>query len=104
MLNTMNYGQNSAMDVAQQQAVQQALVQADASTVPADRLQQYQRAEQQLVNDVAWLPIAQQVASYVQKPCVQGTTDTPYGVTPPDDWGKVFISTATPCAKTTSYQ
>ncbi len=103
-LNNMNYGQNSATDAVQQQAVQQALLLADASTVPAQRQRQYQQAEQQLVNDVAWLPIAQQVASYVQKPCVQGTTDTPYGVTPPDDWGNVFISTATPCAKTTSYQ
>ncbi len=102
--NNMNYGQNSATDAAQQQAVQQALVQADASAVPVERQRQYQRAEQQLVNDVAWLPIAQQVASYVQKPCVQGTTDTPYGVTPPNDWGKVFLSSATPCAKTTSYQ
>jgi oligopeptide transport system substrate-binding protein len=103
-LNNMNYGQNSATDAVQQQAVQQALAQADASTVPAQRQQQYQRAEQQLVNDVAWLPIAQQVASYVQKPCVQGITDTPYGVTPPDDWGKAFISTATPCANTSNYQ
>jgi oligopeptide transport system substrate-binding protein len=103
-LNTMNYGQNSASDAAQQQAVQQALIQADASTVPAQRQRQYQQAEQQLVNDVAWLPVVQQVASYVQKPCVQGTTDTPYGVTPPDDWGNVFISAATPCANTSSYQ
>jgi oligopeptide transport system substrate-binding protein len=103
-LNNMNYGQNSASDAAQQQAVQQALAQADVNAVPAQRRQQYQQAEQQLVNDVAWLPIAQQVASYVQKPCVQGATDTPYGVTPPDDWANVFLSTATPCAKTTSSQ
>ncbi len=102
--NNMNYGQNSTADAAQQQATQQSLVQADASLVPAERLQRYQQAEQQLVNDVAWLPVAQQVASYVQKPCVQGITDTPYGVTPPDDWGRVFISTATPCTNTSSYQ
>jgi oligopeptide transport system substrate-binding protein len=97
-LNTMNYGQNSSSDAAQQQGVQQTLIQADADMVPKQRQQRYQLAEQQLVNDVAWLPIAQQIASYVQKPCVQGTTDNPYGITPPDDWGNVFISTATPCA------
>jgi oligopeptide transport system substrate-binding protein len=102
-LNSVNYGQNHTSDAAQQQATQQLLEQADVNPASASRLKQYQQAEQQLVNDVAWLPMYQGTATFVRKPCVAGVIDSTFG-TPPKDWGAVYISTATPCANTSSYQ
>lgn len=102
--NNMNYGQNSSPDASTQQATQQLLEQADVNPDNASRLQQYYKAEQQLVNDVAWLPIDQVTASFVRKPCLQGVIDNAVGVTPPDDWALVYKSTATPCADTSSFQ
>jgi oligopeptide transport system substrate-binding protein len=102
--NNMNYGQNHALDASQQQAVQKQLNQADSNFNAKSRLQQYMLAEQQLVNDVAWLPIYQQMLTYVEKPCVVGMTDNAFTVMPPDDWSKVYISTDTPCADTSKYK
>jgi oligopeptide transport system substrate-binding protein len=102
--NNTNYGQNSTSDAAQQQAVQQKLEAADAMPPGDARLQQYMNAEQQLVNDVAWLPMEQVTVTLLQKPCVTGVVYNPQLLTPPNDWGAVYISTATPCANTSSYQ
>ncbi len=102
--NNMNYGQNNSSDAAQQQATQQMLEQADVNPDQTARLKQYMTAEQQLVNDVAWLPVYQVAASVVRMPCVTGVVDNPQELTPPDDWGSIYISTATPCADTSSYQ
>ena len=62
------------------------------------RLQQYNQAEQQVVNDVAWMPIEQVRVPNLLKPCVKGVVFNASGVTPPDDWGSVYISTDTPCS------
>jgi oligopeptide transport system substrate-binding protein len=102
--NNMNYGQNSTSDAAQQQAVQQSLEAADSMPPGDTRLQQYMNAEQQLVNDVAWLPMEQVTINLLAKPCVSGVIYNAQGLTPPNDWGAVYISTATPCADTSSYQ
>jgi len=102
--NNSNYGQNNTSDAAQQQAVQQALEAADVTPAGDARLQAYYQAEQQMVNDVAWLPMFQVTASFVQKPCIVGLSLNPSGLTPPDDWGAIYKSTATPCANTSSYQ
>ena len=102
--NNMNYGQNRATDAVQQQGVQQLLSQADSNMDAAQRLQQYMQAEQQLVNDVAWLPIYQQTNNYVLKPCVVGATGNAFDVTPPDDWSKIYISTDAACADTSGYK
>lgn len=102
--NNMNYGQNHSSNASIQQATQALLRQADTTPNEAERLQQYMKAEQQLVDDVAWLPLYQITASFVRKPCVQGIVDNPEGLTPPDDWANVFISTATPCTDTAAYQ
>jgi oligopeptide transport system substrate-binding protein len=102
--NDSNYGQNNSSDAAQQQATQQLLAQADANSNPTERMQQYNQAEQQLVNDVAWLPTYQQSILYVQKPCVAGWVDNALDLVPSDDWGNMYISTATPCADTSAYQ
>ena len=102
--NTWNYGQNNTSDAAQQQAVQQQLEAADAMPPGDARLQQYMNAEQQLVNDVAWLPMEQVNAAILRKPCLTGLVDNAQGLVPPNDWGNIYISTATPCADTSSFQ
>jgi oligopeptide transport system substrate-binding protein len=102
--NNINYGQNNSSDVAQQQAVQQQLEAADVNPDPNTRLQQYMQSEQQLVNDVAWLPMEQVPTDFLRKPCVTGFTDIPNGQGSPNDWGRIYISTATPCADTSSFQ
>ncbi|HZO73580.1 MAG TPA: peptide ABC transporter substrate-binding protein [Ktedonobacteraceae bacterium] len=102
--NNSNFGQNNSADAAQQAATQDLMKQADVNPNQASRLQQYNQAEQQLVNDVAWMPIYQVNATVVRKPCVAGVVDNAQQLTPPDDWGSIFISTQTPCADTSSFQ
>jgi oligopeptide transport system substrate-binding protein len=102
--NNMSYGQNNTSDAAQQQQVQQMLEAADAMPPGDARLAVYMKVEQQLVNDVAWLPMEQFNAVFVRMPCLAGVVDNPQKLTPPNDWGAIYISTATPCANTSSYQ
>jgi peptide/nickel transport system substrate-binding protein/oligopeptide transport system substrate-binding protein len=99
----MNYGQNHAANASVQQATQALLRQADVNSQETERLQQYMKAEQQLIDDVAWLPLYQVTASFVRKPCVQGMVDNAEGLTPPDDWANIFISTDTACANSATY-
>jgi oligopeptide transport system substrate-binding protein len=102
--NSMNYGQNSSADAAQQQATQDLLAKADAESDPVLRMKEYNQAEQQLVNDVAWMPTFQQTSPYVLKPCVANFNINVFDIVPPDDWANTYISTATPCADTNSYK
>ena len=89
--NNMNYGQNTSSDVAQQQNVQQQLEAADQNTNAAARVQAYQQAEQQLVNDVAWLPMDQETLAFLRKPTVIGVVDNADGIIPPNDWANIYI-------------
>ncbi len=102
--NQLNYGQNNSSDAAQQQAVQKQLEAADVMPPGDARLQAYMTAEQQLANDVAWLPMEQVTVNLLRKPCVAGVVDNPQGIAPPNDWAAVSITTATPCADTSSFQ
>ncbi len=102
--NGLNYGQNKTPFAAEQQANQQLMVQADANSDQTSRLQQYNQAEQNLVNDVAWIPRFQVTNDVVRKPCVVGITDNAQDFIPQDDWGGIYISTATPCADVTPYK
>jgi len=90
--NTMNYGQNNTSDAAQQQLVQQELEAADVNPDQHARLQTYMQAEQQLVNDVAWLPIDQEETNLVLKPYVKGLRFNAMGLIAPDDWSAVYIA------------
>jgi len=90
--NTMNYGQNSTAEAAQQQQVQQQLEAADVNPDQYGRLRAYNQAEQLLVNDVAWLPVNQVTRSQVVKPYGEGLVFNSSGFTPPDDWGAVYIA------------
>ncbi len=99
--NGMNYGQNNSPDAAQQQALQVRMEQADVLQDQNQRFKEYQDIEQQLVNDVAWLPIEQQLVGSLHKPCLQGFPDTPTGLIPPDDWANIYISKDQPCVDRT---
>ena len=102
--NTDNYGQNNSGDATTQQQMQGLMEQADQNLNPTSRLQQYNQAEQQLVKDVAWLPIDQRQLPHVYKSCLAGFVDNPQDVEPPDDWGSIYMTTATPCANVSQYQ
>jgi oligopeptide transport system substrate-binding protein len=88
--NNMNYGQNSGSTASQQQAVQQLLTAADSSMNANTRLQDYQQAEQQLVNDVAWLPIEQVTTTFLRTPNIVGIVDNAQEIIPPDDWAHIY--------------
>ncbi len=90
--NNMNYGQNGSSDASAQQTTQQLLENADANFQQQPRLRAYQQAEQQLVNDVAWLPVDQITRVYLLKPYVVGLTENAQGFIPPDDWANVYIT------------
>ena len=89
--NNMNYGQNTSSDAAQQQRTQQQLETADAITQQSSRFSSYAHAEQQLVNDVAWLPLAQVTSVFLRSPSIVGMVDNAQGVIPPNDWAKIYV-------------
>lgn len=91
VFNNMNYGQNTSSDVAKQQLTQRQLVSADTNFQTSARLQSYQQAEQQLVNDVAWLPVEQETSVFLRKPYVVGIVDNGMGIIPPDDWTGIYM-------------
>jgi oligopeptide transport system substrate-binding protein len=91
--NQINYGQNHSTDAVQQQQTQQALAAADVNPDQTSRLVAYNQAEQQLVNDVAWLPMEQVAVAQVLKPYVKGMVFNPQLLIPPNDWGNIFIAT-----------
>jgi oligopeptide transport system substrate-binding protein len=99
--NGMNYGQNNSTDAAQQQALQVRMEHADILQDQTQRSQAYHAIEQQLVNDVAWIPMEQQLAVGLRKPCVQGVRHSAMGLIPPNDWAYMYISNDQPCADRT---
>ncbi|QBD78553.1 peptide ABC transporter substrate-binding protein [Ktedonosporobacter rubrisoli] len=99
--NGMNFGQNKGPDAAAQQALQKRLEQADVMQDPTARMAEYNKIEQELVNEVAWIPVEQQIYTVLRKPCVQNVIDNASQNTPPEDWGKIYISTDTPCVNAT---
>jgi peptide/nickel transport system substrate-binding protein/oligopeptide transport system substrate-binding protein len=102
--NNMNYGQNNSSDAAAQQQNQQLMLQADANQDTTTRMQQYNQAEQQMVNDVALATIYQQDVHSVRKPCVVGAVPNAQAITPPDDWANIYKTTDPSCANVSQYQ
>jgi len=99
--NGMNYGQNTSTNADQQQALQVRMEKADILQDQNQRFKEYNAIEQQLVNDVAWIPMEQQVAAGLRKPCVQGSHHSAMGIIQPDDWAKLYISKDQPCVNRT---
>ena len=91
--NNMNYGQNTSRSAAQQQFTQQQLKTADATlgnTQQSERISSYQQAEQQIVNDAAWIPIAQVNSLFLRSTTIVGFTDNAQGIVPPDAWASIY--------------
>ncbi len=89
--NSMNYGQNSSPTAAQQQMVQQQLERADVMTDSTLRYQTYNRAEQQLVNDVAWLPMYQPEMNLLLRSDIAGLPYNTAFPLSPDDWSNIYV-------------
>nr|MBA2681535.1 protein kinase [Ktedonobacteraceae bacterium] len=89
--NSGNYGQNGSTNAKAQQQVQADLLKADALQDPQQRLVAYQQAEQQLINDVAWLPISQNNRAELVKPNVRGYQIDEGGYATPDVMQQMFI-------------
>jgi oligopeptide transport system substrate-binding protein len=89
--NSMNYGENFGNNAAVQQATQVQLENADSNFQQDARILAYQKAEQQLVNDVAWMPMEQVTNIFLRKPYVVGIVDNDQGLTPPDDWSNIYV-------------
>jgi len=89
--NSMNYGQNSSKNAPQQQSIQTQLEKADSIFQSDQRMQIYQKAEQQLVNDVAWIPMEQVTNVYLLKPYVIGMAENQQSLIPPDNWANIYI-------------
>ncbi|HZT99214.1 MAG TPA: peptide ABC transporter substrate-binding protein [Ktedonobacteraceae bacterium] len=90
--NDMNYGQNNTADALQEQQVQQQIEQADVEANPTTRLLLYQSAEQQIINQVGWIPLYQGTDIHLLKPYVKGVVPNPLGITPPSDWASIYIA------------
>jgi peptide/nickel transport system substrate-binding protein/oligopeptide transport system substrate-binding protein len=90
--NNVNYGQNNTTNATQQQQTQQLLAQADVTADQTQRLQMYNQAEQQLVNDVSWMSIFQQSTPRLVKTYVIGRTFNAFDIVPPDAWASVYIA------------
>ncbi|MGH2509680.1 MAG: peptide ABC transporter substrate-binding protein, partial [Ktedonobacteraceae bacterium] len=90
--NQNNYGQNTSPDAATQVQTQLGLEAADSMPAGPARFTAYNALEQQLVNDVAWLSLYQASGEEAIKPYVSGWIDNSQGLTPPDDWSKIFIT------------
>ncbi len=100
--NYPNYGQNKSANASVQQATQQQLTAADANTEDANaRIKQYNTAEQQLVNDVVWIPIYQSTAKRLRKPCIVGVVNNAQGLINPQSWSNVYKSTDSNCSNAT---
>ncbi|MFI5272381.1 MAG: ABC transporter substrate-binding protein [Ktedonobacterales bacterium] len=70
----------------------QLFAKADAEQNPAARAQEYAQAEQQLVNDVAWLPYAQDKLYWRQRSWVHGFGLNALQLIVDTDWAKIYIS------------
>ncbi|HLZ57119.1 MAG TPA: peptide ABC transporter substrate-binding protein [Ktedonosporobacter sp.] len=101
--NAFNYGQNNTPEAKAQQANQLLMEQADSNQNATERISQYNQAEQALVNDVAWIPIFQDAQTLMRKSCVVGVVDNAQNFIPANDWGNIYISSATPCVDTSMY-
>lgn len=90
--NEFNYGNNPGATAQQQRDLQHQMVAADVMTDKAARAQAYNKIEQQLVNDVAWLTVYQRPDMRLLKPYVIGLKFNAFSQEPPNDWANVYIA------------
>ncbi|GHO58953.1 peptide ABC transporter substrate-binding protein [Ktedonobacter robiniae] len=101
--NSLNYGMGTSKTVATQKQIQDLMLKADVNQNATERISQYNQIEQQMVDDVAWMPVDQRTLSYVLKPCVKGIVDNAQDQIPPQDWLKIYKTSDSPCANTSAY-
>ncbi|WP_246035744.1 ABC transporter substrate-binding protein [Dictyobacter kobayashii] len=90
--NTYAYGQNQSKAAAHQQEIQRSLARADVTQNQAQRISMYRNAEQDLVNDVAWLPLYQSYDYYVVKAKLHGLNVNAMGMIAPEDWSSIYVT------------
>jgi peptide/nickel transport system substrate-binding protein/oligopeptide transport system substrate-binding protein len=88
--NNVNYGQNASSTAVQELSTQQLLEAADAMGQGQNRLQAYQKAEQQIVNDVGWIPLGQVTSSFLRTTQIVGIQDNGQRIIAPEDWAKIY--------------
>lgn len=91
--NQWNYGQNLSATAFEQRRLQRRMPLADVEENLTARLALYNQIEQQLVNEVAWMPIDQRDTSAILKPYVIGQVYNASSLIPPNDWGSIYIAT-----------
>jgi oligopeptide transport system substrate-binding protein len=91
--NGTNFGQNKSSDAATQAQTQKNLAAADVEKDQTKRFQMYNDAEQQLVNDVAWIPVYQENNPQVVKSYVKNFEFTASGLIAPSDWSLIYVTT-----------
>jgi oligopeptide transport system substrate-binding protein len=65
---------------------------ADTDLNPTDRVQQYQTAEQLLVDQVAWVPLDQVEDHWQVQPWIHGYTETALGEPMLDQWLSMYVT------------
>lgn len=90
--NQFNYGQNTSAAAAEQQGVQQQLVQADASADQQARLTTYAEAEQKIVSDVGWIPLYHRNINRLINTKVVNYELNGYDNLSADAWAKIYVA------------
>lgn len=90
--NQMNYGQNQSQDAAKQVQIQALLNQADVNPNATQRLQQYNQAEEQIVDDVGWISIYQNKVQLLQNTKLKGIVWNALSNIPPDAWQNIYFT------------
>ncbi|MDQ2903831.1 MAG: peptide ABC transporter substrate-binding protein [Ktedonobacteraceae bacterium] len=90
--NQMNYGQNQSQDAAKQVQIQALLNQADVNPNATQRLQQYNQAEEQIVDDVGWISIYQNKVQLLQTTKLKGIVWNALSNIPPDAWQNIYFT------------
>ncbi|GHO46339.1 peptide ABC transporter substrate-binding protein [Ktedonospora formicarum] len=94
-----NYGNNKSSSIDEQKKALDLMRQADGEMNPTERYKLYQQAEQQVVNDAAWIPLYQMETGKVLKSCVKGYDLNAPFMPAPDSWANIYISNDQPCSK-----
>jgi len=65
---------------------------ADANPNQTQRLQQYNQAGEQVIDDVGWLPIYHGKIQALRSTKLVGIVNNALQVVPPDDWGNIYFT------------
>jgi oligopeptide transport system substrate-binding protein len=95
--NATNFANNDGADIAQQKAAQADMAKADAmfGNTPAQlaaRSAAYNKIEQQLVNDGAWISLYQRPELQLIKTYIHGFNFNAATQIPPDAWANIYVT------------